>query len=349
MAETHRPGAVERAPALAPLAFATADVAPREALDFWRDRFGRLNDVVPAPGAPFAARVDYWRVGRFALANTKSSPARLVRTRAHARRDGFDHWVLRVSRRGVVRSRAGDRAYVSRPGDLVLERLSDPYEDCWDADEWVGVMLAPGVYPAIDRGLAALPSGPVPGVRAALLADYLLALDRRLPSMTEADVEAVAEATHALIAALAPDGAPDGALEPGRRALAARVRVEQVIRANLASARLDSRRIAALAGISRSTLYRLFEDEGGVAAHVRRIRLDAVRAALADPARRGETVAALAASAGFHCPASFSRAFRNRFGVPPSALRDEAEAASAPHAAASQQGRDFIDMLVGRP
>jgi AraC-like DNA-binding protein len=334
--QAHAPHA---APATERFRFSTAGLSPRQALDDWRDRFGRLNEIEPAPGAAFSARVDYWRVGRFTLANTGGSATRLRRTAAHARRDGFDHWVLRVSRHGVVRSRSGDRSYASGPGELVLERLTDPYEDDWSADEWVAAMVAPGVFPALDRGLAALPRGPVPGVRAALLADYLLALDRRLPSLTKADLGPVAEATRAMIAALSPEGET----EAERPMLAARLRAEQAIRANLASARLDSRRVATLSGVSRSTLYRMFEPEGGVAAHIRRLRLDAVHAALRDPARRGETIAALAAQAGFHCPASFCRAFRTRFGAAPGEVRD-GDPASEP-TAPTPSGRDFLDVL----
>jgi AraC-like DNA-binding protein len=324
------------------LTFSTDGLAPRDALEAWHAQFGRLNDVVPAPGAPFSARVDYWRVGRFALANTSGSPARLVRTAERARRDAFDHWVLRVSRRGVVRSRSGDRAYVSRPGDLVLERLTDPYDDDWSADEWVGAMFAPEVFPALDRVLEALPRGPVPGVRAALLADFLLALDRRLPAVAAADLLPVSEALAAMIAALSPDGASTS--KPP--ALGARVRAEQVIRANLGSARLDSRRIAALAGVSRSTLYRLFEPDGGVAGYVQRLRLDTAHAALRDPERKGWTIAAVAAQAGFHCAASFTRAFRRAYGATPGEVRlGEAAVTNGDARRYASSGLDFLEAL----
>lgn len=312
----------------------------------WQDHFGHLNDIVPSRDVPFAARVDFWPIGHFTHAKFRTSPLRMIRQPGQRHRDGFDHWMLRVSRRGVVRSRSGDHSYKSRPGDLMLEKLSDPSDDDWDEDEWVGAAFAPGVFPELDRALSSIPIGPVPGARAALLADYLLALDLRLPAMTHADIDAVADATHAMIAALAPEARS----EPERPTLAARLRAEQVIRANLGSARLDSRRIAALAGLSRSTLYRLFEESGGVATHVRRIRLETVGAALSDPARRGERIGAIAEQAGFHCPASFSRAFRAHFGVKPREMREVSASAAASPAApaviANAQGRDFIDVLL---
>jgi hypothetical protein len=101
-------------------------------MDAWSSWIGGLNACIQAKGTPFAERVDFWRLARFVLGANLSSLMRLVRDRA--RRDGLDHWVLRVSRRGMVRSRSGDRAYVSRLGELVLERLWGCYADEWNAD-----------------------------------------------------------------------------------------------------------------------------------------------------------------------------------------------------------------------
>ncbi|TVQ52814.1 MAG: helix-turn-helix domain-containing protein [Rhodobacteraceae bacterium] len=80
----------------------------------------------------------------------------------------------------------------------------------------------------------------------------------------------------------------------------------------------------------------------GFLSPVRRIRLGAVRAALTDPARRGETITAVAERSGFHCAGSVSRAFKNRFGVSPRARRDEAGALRDPRARAPVAKRDFL-------
>jgi AraC-like DNA-binding protein len=328
--------------ALSRKSFSTEDFGPGEALDAWSGWFGGLNAYIPAEGAPFAARVDYWRLGRFVLGANVSSPMRLVRDRARARRDGLDHWVLRVSRSGVVRSRSGDHAYVSRPGELVLERLSGCYEDDWSADEWVALIFPPGDFPEIDRALEGLGTGPVGDARSGLVADYLLALERRLPHLTQADAPALARATRSMVSTLSPEPRP--AMQ--KPSFATRLRAEQVIRANLGSARLDSQRIATLAGVSRSTLYRLFEDEGGVAAHVRRVRLDTVHAALSDPDQCGRPIQAIASEAGFHCIASFNRSFKARFGASPGEVRAAQDLAEEAPARGGGVSLDFLDGLL---
>jgi AraC-like DNA-binding protein len=330
--------------ALNRITFSSEDLAPSEALDAWLGWFGGLNDYIPAEGIPFAARVDYWQLERFVFGSNVASPLRLVRDRVRARRDGLDHWVLRVSRRGIVRSRSGDRNYVSRPGELVLERLSGCYEDDWSADEWVALIFTPGDFPEIDRTLEGVGTGPVAGARSGLVADYLLALERRLPHATQADAPALARATRAVVSTLSPE--PQHAT--ARPTIAARLRAEQVICANLGSARLDSQRIATLSGISRSKLYRLFEDEGGVAAHVRRLRLDTVHAALTDPDQNGRAIHAIAGEAGFHCVASFNRAFKARFGASPGEVRAAQHLAEQIPARGRLVRVNFLDGLFDR-
>ncbi|MCW8871743.1 MAG: helix-turn-helix transcriptional regulator [Xanthomonadales bacterium] len=70
--------------------------------------------------------------------------------------------------------------------------------------------------------------------------------------------------------------------------------------------------------VSRSTVFRLFKPHGGVKAYLSRMRLERVYAdlRLADPARVG--VAEIAASWRFNEPSSFSRKFRQQFGLRPS-------------------------------
>jgi len=311
-----RPG--ERA---SPVASFATDMFPAEvAFEAWRAQFGNLNEVTALPGRRFAGRADFWQLGGFTLGVSETSPMRIVRTAAHVRRDDFDHWVLRVSAEGCVRSRCGDRGFRTTPGELVVERLNQPYEDEWSADRWVILVVTPGTCPEIESGLAAVPLGPARGVEAALLADYLLSLARRLPAALERDLATLARTTEAMLAATF------GGCHctPRDSAVALRLRVERTIRAHLASARLDPSRIASLAGVSRATLYRLFDDQGGVAAYLRRLRLETVHAALCDPRRAPIPIAQLAERAGFHCPTAFNRTFRAAFAATPGEVREAA-------------------------
>ncbi|MCB9967935.1 MAG: helix-turn-helix domain-containing protein [Geminicoccaceae bacterium] len=325
------------------ISFAT-DTFPAElAFEAWREQFGQLNEVIVARGAGFSGRSRFWQLGDFTVAVNETSAMRLVRSAAHLRRDDLDHWLLRVSAQGVVRSRSGERAFRSAPGELVVERLNEAYEDEWSADRWVMLVVPPGTCPEIEAGLAAMPRGPVGGVEAALLADFLLSLARRLPEALESDLPALAHTTQTMIAATFA-GRHGAARESP---LAARLRVERTIRASLASARLDPSRIAALAGVSRATLYRLLEDQGGVAAYVRRLRLEAVHAALCNLGQAHVPIARLAERAGFHSPAAFNRTFRAAFGASPGEVRERAARQDPPLPRAPDSSpfhRGFLDL-----
>jgi AraC-like DNA-binding protein len=77
--------------------------------------------------------------------------------------------------------------------------------------------------------------------------------------------------------------------------------------------------------MSRATLYRLFADEGGVAAYILGRRLDRCRALLAADSAGARSIGDIAFSHGFASDAHFSRAFRRRFGMTPREARGTAQ------------------------
>jgi len=74
-------------------------------------------------------------------------------------------------------------------------------------------------------------------------------------------------------------------------------------------------------GISRATLYRMFEPEGGLARYMRQRQLRRALTAIASPAHRHLRVLDIATQHGFRTESGFIRAFRRAFGATPSELR----------------------------
>jgi AraC-like DNA-binding protein len=154
-----------------------------------------------------------------------------------------------------------------------------------------------------------------------LLADHMLSLYRHLPAMNEAEAESATEATVGLISAcLAPSA---------RRLAEARYTIDRTllerarrhIEARLDDPRLTPATICAAAGVSRSSLYDLFRQWGGVAHYIQERRLRRVHARLRDPAER-RSISELAYVHGFTSAAHFSHAFRALFGYSPRDARD---------------------------
>ena len=81
---------------------------------------------------------------------------------------------------------------------------------------------------------------------------------------------------------------------------------------------LDIDAIARAAGVSRSTLYRAFDGEGGVNRYIQDRRLHHARSALRRRQGATPTIADIAHDYGFASPGHFSRLFRARYGYSPS-------------------------------
>ncbi|MGA0595042.1 helix-turn-helix transcriptional regulator [Enterovirga sp. CN4-39] len=107
----------------------------------------------------------------------------------------------------------------------------------------------------------------------------------------------------------------------GRHGL--RLVARRIIDAELGSAALTIERLCRRLRVSRSTLHRAFELEGGVQAYIRSRRLAAAREALENP-HGVEPVHAIADRLGFSDAAHLSRLFRSRYGMSPSDCRAQA-------------------------
>lgn len=306
-------------PARRRLVIATDDLPARDRFEWWRSQFAPLHSTeVTANQRPgFAARGEDYPLGSMVIARYTTPARRVVRTPSDVRRAEVDLFSLRVMLRGCVASHRDRRGVRAGPGQLLLSTSTEAYCDEYSGGEWVTLLAPRRDFPA----LAGVPTGLVTGVRGSLLADYLVSLDRRLDAARAVELPALVETTRAMIhGCLVGDKAPV-LLEPAERRVVLRLAVERAIGANLGSARLDAERICALAGVSRSTLFRLFEPDGGVSAYVRALRLRSIDADLRDPRFGETTVAALAARWGMHNPAAFSRAYRRAFGRTPGDTR----------------------------
>lgn len=102
--------------------------------------------------------------------------------------------------------------------------------------------------------------------------------------------------------------------------------------------------------VSRSTVYRLFEPVGGVRQFINGARLERCYGELRGADPRRVKIADIAASWGFDDASSFSRRFRSRFGVSPSAVLGTAldqteDAAVRADSAGARLNRDYTDSL----
>jgi AraC-like DNA-binding protein len=324
-----RPAGCE--PPVAPIVFTTADLPRADRLDMWNAAFGALNDIHALPEQDNEALVhnENWALGGMILSVNSVSPARFERRAAHARRDGCDHWVIRVLRHGSNQLRFGDFAGVVQPGQPLLFSMHETWTSCWDRAEWVSLTIPRDLDPQLSVGLSRLHQGPIQGPLGALFGDLLLALPARLRDCNPQEAGALAEAARAFVAGCLAGGRAAAAPHPGP-GMPQKERVRRAIRQHIGSARLTPDRLAVLAGLSRSSLYRLFEAEGGVARYVQSVRLSMAQLAICDPAQARESIAAIAEAHGFPDPSVFARAFKQAYGVTPREARLAAQCGAPP-------------------
>ena len=103
-----------------------------------------------------------------------------------------------------------------------------------------------------------------------------------------------------------------------------------------------------MVGMSRSNLYRLFEDTGGIARYIQHQRLLEARAILAESAS-SQTVSMIAEDLCFADASGFSRAFKREFGYTPREARYSALSGLdiTPRARVPSAGAHFGDLLRG--
>jgi AraC-like DNA-binding protein len=113
--------------------------------------------------------------------------------------------------------------------------------------------------------------------------------------------------------------------------------VKGFIDQSLALESLDATLIGRQFCMSRSSVYRLFESEGGLANYIRRCRLMQAFSLLVSPPVQGRRrILDVAVECGFSSDMVFTRAFRKMFSLTPSAVRSMAEL----------QGPEFDDLLA---
>jgi AraC-like DNA-binding protein len=288
----------------------------------YRRLYGIGADVEPADG-PFSAEVRVRRFRRMILFERELGGLLHLRSPGRVRHDGFDHITLHLLLSGDLTGGPFGAGHRLQAGEIMVVDTRRPHWTRVTRARLITVQLAREVVEASISDLESVHGLVLPGSAAGLLADFIVSLVRRADDLPGVAVERAA-ATAAELLGL---GLSVATAAPLARLLSTeasqplrRTRAEAYIDAHLADPNLDSAAVAAGIGASRSSLYAVFADEGGIARFIQRRRLERLRAALRRP-HDGRTVAALAHAHGFDDESRFNRAFRAAFGIPPGQYR----------------------------
>lgn len=330
-----------------PIDFSTRALPARSQFEAWRHLMSPVIDF-DLPGAReggFVAEQRVWDVGSFALTRARMPADGQTRVWRHIKKDPLDHWCFVLVNDGTGPTPPAGRP---EPRQLFFRSLAERFDGA-ASDTSVLTLYAPRELfgerlGSLDQGAGTVAEGGL----GALLGDYFLNLEKRLPDIPISELPQVVEATRAMIAACIRPSADR--IEVAHDTIAATLmeRARVVIRQNLGSVTFGPDRLAQALGVSRSKLYRMFEPYGGVARYVHRQRLMAAHAALSDAANKTPIIQ-VAETLGFSDASGFSRAFRQEFGHSPSDARLAAAVGaplpSAVRRAGVEAGVDFGDVL----
>jgi AraC-like DNA-binding protein len=331
--------------------FSTHSLPASQQLEAWRNWYGAIFEATSAgpQDEGFAAANSNWILNGVTFSRVSSPPTRVDRTRYLLHRNHVDHWAFTLSKHATNDVEVHGASLAVPPGVPYLLSLGEEMHiGRGQQDERIQLLLARDSFQAIAPLLDAARGMALNTFQGRLLADYILLLERNLPNLTPEDGSRLPSAIQAMVGAcVAPS--VDRLAAAGRQIdLTLMERVRRAVRRNLRSPSLGPDKLCREAATSRSQLYRLLEDEGGVARYIQRRRLSESFAILCDSSNNF-SIAAIAETLCFADASNFSRAFRREFGMSPSEVRAASLAGLAPAAtskvAAGSESHSFADCL----
>lgn len=276
-----------------------------------------VRPTTPSAPLPFGTNITY-PIADLVAQRSLISTQRLQRDRRRVD-VGPDHYMVQLYRSGRFQGHVAGKPVSASAGTVTFIGRRHLLDGVLDRADVIGIAVPctrlHGL-PLEKHGLL------FDAARSRILAAHISEIYRHLPTTRADEAPGLADAfvafLHRLLdASQAADVLEGQELDGGLMALA-----RTIVQANLSRPDFSPEFLAQQMHVSRATLYRLFEPEGGVMHFVQGERLKAVRDALADPLET-RTISRLAEVFAFRSIAHFSRSFRSRYGIPPQAWRSE--------------------------
>jgi AraC-like DNA-binding protein len=312
-------------------AFDLSPIAPHERFEFWHDVGSLVHRPVrsgyTAPASQLRVRAKMRITGEAILGRMNASAQHFERTERMIQTDFFDSFLLVLLERGSVNWTAQSNQYNAQAGDLLLLDNQEIGQSKWTDHQQT--------YASLPRGVLANHGWQQPAQRilrsgnpsAEILKQYLQTLwnshPAGSPGTTDKLIQGLASLTRIYFSetGLLHDAEAETHKEPIQDS------IKRWIEGQLHNPDLSSAQICAAFYLSRSTLYELFKPEGGIRSYLQKRRLEQARLILENPAHQ-VGVSEIAQRLGFRSLSSFSRSFRDHWGLSAREIRKQAIAES---------------------
>jgi AraC-like DNA-binding protein len=327
---TDRIASLPPAPTLIRNHFSVSGEKLQHQMPVWRDRVGHILDV-PISRAQIAngfnGSIDTYLLKDLLFLNSRTDPLVQARSAARISTDNMRDYVFHIVMEGSIETVTGlypqRKAAQTVPGILALDmgqtmRMERPA--CRVLAFFLPRALVESMLPDAEsiHGRVVEYTSPL----TKLILNHLIALDRDLSTMNAVETErALRVCIPLIVAAFGKQTRLSG--NAGAAARAAMFgQARRYIRENLHEPHLSPESVLHATRLTRSTLYRLFEHEGGLGAYIRDCRLrEAADELVRFPHR---PVMDIAYGLGFKSPSDFTHAFRRAYDAAPMDFRAQA-------------------------
>jgi AraC-like DNA-binding protein len=263
-------------------------------------------------------------LGNTLVVETRNSLVRYDRTGSHIARSGFDHYQVTVLREGTFQFGTGRREVTMHDGDICLCDMTQPSQSYMTDGLRLTALVLPRklLAPLLETPDSLqgqlLTGNPVYGKLIRAQVSAMLSMKTpAAPSTISSSIETLA----GLIAnSLGPSR---GAQEPVQRAAKAALfdSISRYIAQNLETEDIGIDDICRRFRVSRATVKRHFEKEGGLATYIQQQYLNRALRKMMSRSYRHARIIDLAVESGFSSDNTFIRAFRRAFGLTPGEVR----------------------------
>jgi len=335
---------------MTPLVLSTRALKSRDQFDAWRTWFSPVFEISRAHEQnDFIAENKVWDLGGLLISRVSAPSVRVLRAKSNLRRASVDHWVLGYCWHGStgIRTKASDLVVPS--GVPYLWSFGDESESQRTEVDRIQILLPRDTHAEMASLLDASTGSALNSPLGHLLGEYLVLLDRWLPRLKSEELPPMTAAVRSMIFACVAPSADRIVIADSEIGRVNLERARRAVRNNLKSPSLSPTSLSTIVGISRSTLYRLFEHIGGVCHYIQYQRLLAGYSALSDPENR-QSIQSISTDFCFTDPSTFSRAFKREFGQSPSDVRSAAASGvprtAPPRIRANHRDERFIDAVT---
>ena len=307
--------------------FDVRDLQGRDQFGVWKESIAVIFDVDTTRQQRqdgFEARIHATMLGTMMLARCQTRAQDFTRGSTRIGQDGLDHYMIQFYETGSQRVTVGTREIEQSATTMLVYDLARDMSATAEAFCNLSLivprqMLAERLVAPDDQHMrhftCAQPS-------VAILWDFLRGAMAQAGRMSLSEAENIGTAALTLVAACLNAAHDDSLCQEQVRNLSRMTAVRRLVQTHLHAPDLSPEWLAAEAGMSRTVLYRMFEPAGGIAGYIRETRLRRALQILLSPQHHHRSLLEIAMMHGYGSDTAFGRAFRKRFGVTPSEVRE---------------------------